>query len=319
MRIRRGFEPSPDTDPGRAVAIGNFDGVHLGHQAIIAELQARGRELDVPTAVLCFEPQPKEYFARRSVAARLMRLPDKAPARLMRLRDKAEYLAAAGLDELRVLRFDAELAGLEAGEFVERVLRAAMKAKHVVIGEGFRFGSRRTGDVSMLARGGDYLGFRVSAVPALPMDGSPVSSTRVREALAAGRMDEARALLGRDYRMGGRVVPGEKLGRTLGFPTANLRLHRRVSPVAGIFAVRVSGGGLVRHPGVASVGTRPTVDGREWLLEVHAFNFEGYLYGERLDVDFIARLREEVRFPDLASMTRQMQEDAREARRLLMT
>ena len=149
------------------------------------------------------------------------------------------------------------------------------------------------------------------------MDGGrPVSSTRVREALAAGRLDEAKALLGRDFRISGRVVAGAKLGRALGFPTANLRLHRRVSPLAGIFAVRVSGAGLTRHPGVASVGTRPTVGGSEWLLEPHLFDFDGDLYGERLDVDFIARLRDEIRFPDLASMTARMQEDAQRARKL---
>jgi riboflavin kinase/FMN adenylyltransferase len=306
MRLQRGFEPSAAA--GRAVAIGNFDGVHLGHQQILAVLCRHGRESQSPTAVVCFEPQPKEYFAKGG-----------APARLMRLRDKAARIAEAGVDELRVLRFDARLARLDADEFIQKVLVGALRARHVVIGEGFRFGRERRGDVALLRRAGSLRGFAVEAVAPRLDGGRPVSSTRVREALAAGRMDEAKALLGRDYRMSGRVVPGEELGRTLGFPTANLRLHRRVSPVAGIFAVRVSGGGLVGHPGVASVGTRPTVDGREWLLEAHAFDFEGDLYGERLDVDFIARLREEVRFPDLASMTRQMQDDARDARRLLMT
>jgi len=304
MRVLRGFEPRASA--GRAVAIGNFDGVHLGHQQILGVLAQRGRELRVPTAVVCFEPQPKEYFAK-----------GQAPARLMRLRDKAVRIAGQGVDELRVLRFDARLAALEAEAFIERVLAGALGARQVVIGEGFRFGNGRRGDVEILRRAGLAQGFGVDAV-APRLDGDrPVSSTRVREELAAGRLDAARALLGRDYRISGRVVAGEKLGRTLGFPTANLRLHRRVSPVAGIFAVRVSGAGLDRHPGVASVGTRPTVGGREWLLEVHAFDFDGSLYGERLDVDFIARLRDERRFADLEGMTRQMHDDAREARRLL--
>lgn len=306
MRVRRGFEPSPETDPGRAVAIGNFDGVHLGHQAILAMLAERGREARVPTAVVCFEPQPKEYFA-----------PGAPPARLMRLRDKAERIAEAGAAELRVLRFDARLAGLEAERFIDRVLVGALGAKQVVIGEGFRFGRGRGGDVEALRRAGKSRGFGVDAVPPRQAGGAPVSSTRVREALAAGRLDEARTLLGRDFRISGRVVAGARLGRTLGFHTANLRLHRRVSPVAGIFAVRVTGAGLARHPGVASVGTRPTVGGTEWLLEAHLFDFDGDLYRERLDVDFIARLRDEVRFPDLASMTAQMQDDARRARALL--
>lgn len=306
MLIRRGFEPCPDSGPGRAVAIGNFDGVHLGHQAILAALGARGRESRLATAVVCFEPQPKEYFAR-----------DAAPARLMRLRDKAERIAAEGVDELRVLRFDAALAGLAAEDFIERVLLRALRTKQVVIGEGFRFGQGREGDVERLRSAGRTRGFGVLAVPPIIAGGVPVSSTRVRAAIAEGRLEEARTLLGRDYRISGRVAAGLKLGRKLGFPTANLRLFRRVSPVAGIYAVRVSGAGLDRHPGIASVGTRPTVGGTEWLLEVHLFDYAGVLYGERLDVDFIAWLREEVRFDDLDAMSAQMHDDARRARALL--
>jgi len=306
MRVRRGIEACPDGDPGRAVAIGNFDGVHLGHQAILAVLTQRGRESRVPTAVVCFEPMPREFFA-----------PGAAPARLMRLRDKAERIAEAGVDELRVLRFDARLAGLDAGAFIERVLVGSLRVKHVVIGDGFQFGHGRSGDVELLRRSGRARAFAVDAVAPRQEAGRPVSSTRVREALAAGRLAEAKALLGRDFRISGRVVAGARLGRTLGFRTANLRLHRRVSPVAGIFAVRVTGAGLDGHPGVASVGTRPTVGGKEWLLEAHLFDFDRDLYRERLDVDFIARLRDEVRFPDLESMTAQMRDDARQARALL--
>ncbi|MBM4220181.1 MAG: bifunctional riboflavin kinase/FAD synthetase [Gammaproteobacteria bacterium] len=304
MRIQRGFGLRASAD--RAVAIGNFDGVHLGHQQILAVLTERGRGMRIPTAVVCFEPQPKEYFAGAE-----------APPRLMRLRDKAERIAAAGVDELRVLRFDARLAALAAEEFIGRVLVEAVGARQVVIGEGFRFGHERRGDAEALRQAGDAHGFAVTEVAPRLEGGRPVSSTRVREVLAAGRLEEAKSLLGRDYRISGRVVAGDELGRTLGFPTANLRLHWRVSPVAGIFAVRVSGPGLARHPGVASVGTRPTVGGGEWLLEAHLFDFAGDLYGARLDVDFIARLRDEIRFPDLESMTRRMQDDAREARRLL--
>jgi riboflavin kinase / FMN adenylyltransferase len=302
MLIRRGFEPCRDSDPGRAVAIGNFDGLHLGHQAILAVLRERGRELRLPTAVVCFEPQPKEHFQ-----------PDAAPARLMRLRDKAEGIAAAGIGELRVLRFDARLARLEAAAFIERVLVRALRTRHVVIGEGFRFGNARGGDAATLRRAG----LEVDAVAATLSGGQPVSSTRVRELLAAGRMEEARALLGRDFRISGRVIEGQKLGRELGFRTANLRLHRRVSPVAGIFAVRVSGAGLVRHAGVASVGTRPTVGGTGWLLEAHVFDREAALYGARLDVDFVAKLRDEVRFDGVEAMTARMHDDARLARELL--
>jgi riboflavin kinase/FMN adenylyltransferase len=307
MRVRRGIEACPDGDPGRAVAIGNFDGVHLGHQAILAVLTQRGRESRVPTAVVCFEPMPKEFFA-----------PHAAPARLMRLRDKAERIAESGVDELRVLRFDARLAGLDAGEFIERVLVGSLRAKHVVIGDGFQFGRGRSGDVERLRSAGRAHGFGVDAVAPCQEGGKTVSSTRVREALAAGRHEEAKALLGRDFRISGRVIAGARLGRTLGFRTANMRLHRRVPPVAGIYAVRASGAGLTRHPGVASVGTRPTVGGKEWLLETHLFDYDGDLYRERLDVDFIARIRDEICFPDLESMTAQMQEDARRAREMLV-
>ncbi|HEU4517791.1 MAG TPA: bifunctional riboflavin kinase/FAD synthetase [Steroidobacteraceae bacterium] len=302
MLIRRGIAPCRDADPGRAVAIGNFDGLHIGHQAILAQLQERGRESRLPTAVVCFEPQPKEFFQ-----------PAAAPARLMRLRDKAEGIAQAGIDELRVLRFDARLADLEAKSFMDRVLTRALRARQVVIGEGFRFGKARGGDVDALRRAG----FEVRAVPPCLSQGAPVSSTRVRAALGAGRLGEAKALLGRDYRISGRVIAGQMLGRRLGFRTANLRLQRRVSPVAGIFAVRVSGPGLDGHPGIASVGTRPTVGGTEWLLEVHLFDYDGDLYGARLDVDFIARLRDEERFDSVEAMTAQMHDDARLARQLL--
>jgi riboflavin kinase / FMN adenylyltransferase len=306
MLIRRGHEPHREANRGCVAAIGNFDGVHRGHQAILALLAERGREAGLPAAVVCFEPHPKEYFD-----------PGHAPARLMRMRDKAESLARLGIAEMRVLRFDAALAAWEAETFIDRVLVKALGAKRIVIGKGFRFGKGRSGDVATLRRAGARRGFVVDEVPPFVVDGRPASSTRVREALAAGRLDEARTLLGRDYRISGRVIAGRELGRTLGFRTANMRLHRRVSPVAGIFAVRVTGPALEGQPGVASVGTRPTVGGTEWLLETHLFDVDRYLYRQRLDVDFIARLRDEIRFPDVGAMREKMQDDARRARALL--
>lgn len=306
MLIRRGLTPCRNDDRGCAVAIGNFDGLHLGHQAILAVLTERGREAGLPAAVLTFEPHPREYFA-----------PAQAPARLMRLRDKAEALAATGIAELRVLRFDAALAGMDAGTFIGQALVQAMRAKRVVIGEGFRFGRGRDGDVALLRRAGMSRGFAVDVVVPHRLAGNVVSSTRVREALAAGQIGEAHALLGRPFGISGRVIAGQELGVRLGFPTANIRLHRRVSPVAGIFAVRVSGAGLERRGGVASVGTRPTVGGTEWLLEAHVFGFEGDLYGRRLDVEFVARLRDERRFDDLEAMIVEMRRDADRARALL--
>ncbi len=306
MLITRGFDSVRTAGRGCVVAIGNFDGLHLGHQAILATLAQRSREAELPAAVLTFEPHPREYFA-----------PLAPPARLMRLRDKAELLEAAGVSMLRVLRFDAALSAWDGVTFIERVLDGALGAKRVVIGTGFRFGRGRGGDVELLRAEGAQRGFDVDELPPQELDGARVSSTRVRMALAAGRLAEAKALLGRDYRISGRVIAGERLGRKLGFPTANIRLRRRVSPVAGIFAVRVSGAGADRLPGVASIGTRPTVGGSEWLLEVHLFDFERDLYRRRLAVDLIAKLRDEVHYPDLATMTEQMHQDAERARELL--
>jgi riboflavin kinase/FMN adenylyltransferase len=306
MLIRRGFEPGPDADRGCVVAIGNFDGLHLGHQAILAVLQQRGREAGLPAVVLTFEPHPREYFH-----------PAAAPARLMRLRDKAEWLAGIGIAQLRVLRFDAALVAMDAVRYVERTLVQALGTRRVVIGKDFRFGKDRGGDAALLRHEGAARGFGVDVVPPLLVGGTPVSSTRIRAALAAGRLAEAKALLGREYRISGRVMRGERVGTRLGFPTANIRLHRLVSPLDGIFAVRVSGAGPGVLPAVASVGTRPTVGGGERLLEAHLFDFDGDLYGRRLAVDFVARLRDEVHFPDLESMRQQMLRDARQARALL--
>ena len=306
MLIRRGLTPGRHEDRGCVVAIGNFDGLHLGHQAILAALTARGREQGLPAAVLTFEPHPREYFA-----------PAQAPARLMRLRDKAQALAAAGIAELRVLRFGAALAGMTAEEFIEQVLVRSMRTKHVVIGEGFRFGKGRGGDVALLRRAGASRGFGVAEIPPRTLEGRTVSSTRVRESLAAGRLFEAKALLGREYRIAGRVIAGQALGRRLGMPTANFRLHRRVPPLAGIFAVRVTGAGLERQPGVASVGTRPTLGGGEWLLEAHVFDFAGELQGERLSVDFVERLRDERKFESLDALADAMRRDALHARAIL--
>lgn len=306
MQIIRGLVNLRPSSRGLAVTIGNFDGVHLGHRAILDRLLLRARELGVPAAVLTFEPNPREYFD-----------PANAPARLMRLRDKAAALAGAGVDRLVLLRFDERLRALGPAEFVEQVLAGAMGARHVVIGSGFRFGRGRSGTVEVLESLGRRVGFGVDAVEPVMLDGERVSSTRVRAALAAGDLPAVRRLLGRDFSISGRVMGGRRLGRTLGYPTANMRLHRRVTPLHGVFAVRVRGLGEGARPGVASLGTRPTVGGGELLLETHLFDFEGDLYGRYLEVEFVARLRDELKFPDLDSMLARMHVDAAEARRLL--
>ena len=306
MQITRGLANAQPEDRGCVVAIGNFDGLHLGHRVILQQLAARGRELGAAQAVLTFEPHPREFFS----------LPQ-APARLMRLRDKAEMLEAEGVSRLVVLRFNTALAAWSAEQFVEQVLVAALGVRQVVVGNGFRFGQGRQGNIDMLVRAGQHHGFGVDAVSALEVNGERVSSTRIRAALAAGRLHEATALLGRNYQIAGRVVTGNHLGRKLGFPTANLRLQRRVVPMSGIFAARVHGATPEPWPAVASLGTRPTVGGGEILLEAHLFDYAGDLYGQRIAVEFVQRLRDEEHFPDLDALVRQMHKDALAARAIL--
>jgi riboflavin kinase/FMN adenylyltransferase len=306
MELVRGLANLRDVHHGSVVTIGNYDGVHLGHQHMLSTVTARAREFGLPATVVTFEPTPREYFEG-----------DAAPARLMRLREKCAALATLGVDRTVVARFDARLQRQRAAEFVEGVLARSLGARHVVVGEGFRFAARREGSVETLREAGARLGFGVDAVPAVTLDGERVSSTRVRAALAAGDLDAARRLLGRPYRLSGRVIGGDRLGRTLGYPTANLRLHRERLPLQGICAVRVGGVGPRARDAVASLGTRPTVAGVEPLLEVHVFDFDGDLYGRRLDVDFVAKLRDEEKFASLEALVEQMHVDARRAREIL--
>jgi riboflavin kinase/FMN adenylyltransferase len=306
MKIVRGLTNARPSDRGCVLTIGNFDGMHLGHEEIVRQLLVRGREHALPTALLTFEPNPREYFD-----------PANAPARLMRLRDKAARLAELGVDRLILLKFDERLRSWDGSAFIERVLVEALGVRHIVIGSAFRFGKGRSGTVGLLRSAGKVLGFGVDEVGAVEVDGERVSSTRIRAALARGDLATARRLLGRDYRMTGRVMEGRRLGRTLGYATANLRLHRRVSPVSGVFAVRVLGAGDGPMPGVASVGSRPTVGGGEILLEAHVFDWQGDLYGRYLGVDFVTKLREESKFPDLDALVARMHVDAREARQIL--
>jgi len=290
---------------GCAVAVGNFDSVHLGHQALVRRARERAEELGVPAAVVTFEPPPLEFLN-----------PDTAPARLMRLRDKCLALADLGVDRLYVLHFDATLQRLTPDQF-ERLLAQSLGARHVVVGEGFRYAARRAGGTETLMQAGARLGFGVDVVGPVTYGGERVSSTRVRNALLAGDLALVRALLGRAYRISGRVIPGARLGRALGFATANIRLYRRTVPLWGIYAVRALIAGRLL-PGVASLGTRPTIAlGSEPLLETHLFDFDADLYGRYLAVDFIAKLRDEERFPDLDTLVIQMREDARQARAIL--
>ena len=291
---------------GCAVSIGNFDGLHLGHRAVLRRLTGQAGELGVPSLVMSFEPTPREYF-----------LGDAAPPRLARFREKFAGLAEQGVDRLFSVRFDAAMAALEPADFIRDYLVDGLGTRYLAIGDDFRFGKDRRGDFATLQAAGREHGFAVEDMPTEVLDGIRVSSTAVRAALAAGDLGLATRLLGRHYGMTGRVIEGRRLGRTLGFPTANLRPGRRVLPVTGVFAVVVKGVGDRPWPAVANLGTRPTVDGTEPLLEAHLFDFDGDLYGRRITVEFVARLRDEQRFNDMQGLTAQMHRDAGLARRIL--
>ena len=288
---------------GCAVTIGNFDGVHRGHQAVLAHLAGRARGLGVPALAMLFEPQPAEYFQ-----------PTAAPARLMRLREKIERLSTQPVDRALCLRFNAALAQLEPEAFIKEVLVHALQAKYVVVGDDFRFGRARRGDMAMLRAAGARHGFEVASMPTFEIDGERVSSTRVRQTLAQDDFTDAAILLGHAYRMSGRVVRGDQIGRRIGIPTANIKLHRRRIPLAGIFVVEVEGLAPAPLPAVASIGTRPTVGGIKPLLEVHVLDFERDIYGACLSVIFRQKLRDEQRFDSVAEMAEQIHTDIAAAR-----
>jgi len=295
---------------GCVLTIGAFDGIHVGHQEMIRVLRDCARQHRLPAALLSFEPTPREFFAQHFGKGT-------PPARLTRFREKCEALAGFGVDRFVCMRFDQRVRCLGRDEFVSEVLVKALGARHIVVGHDFRFGRDNQGDVACLRALAASGGFEVTEVPPYVVDGERVSSSLIRAALGAGELARAAKLLGRPYRMTGKVLHGAKLGRKLGFPTANLRLHRRTTPLAGVFAVRVTGGGLLNAPGVASLGTRPAVNGKELLLEAHVFDFDGDLYRQHLHVDFIAFLREERWFADLEALTAQMDRDAAQAREIL--
>lgn len=303
MELIRGLHNVSPRHRGCVLTIGNFDGVHLGHQAVLTQLAAKAAELQVPAAVMLFEPQPQEFFA-----------PDRAPARLSRLREKIEALRCLAIDRVLVLRFNRALAELEARAFVEDLLARRLGVRYLVVGDDFRFGHRRQGDFALLQAAGERHGFEVANMHTVAYDRARVSSTRVREALAAGDMAEAERLLGRPYRMCGRVAHGDRLGRVLGFPTANLRVQRRRPPLQGVYAVRLYGVSPSALPAVANIGTRPTVDGVRPLLEVHVLDFAADIYGRMVQVEFVERLREERRFESLEALKEQISRDVAAAR-----
>lgn len=304
MLITHGW---PHATRPSAVTIGNFDGVHLGHQAMLARLTARAASVGGLPTVLTFEPHPREVFS-----------PDAAPTRLTSLREKLEILKGLGAARVHVCRFTREFAALSAEDFVRRILVDGLKARYVLVGDDFRFGAKRAGDFDMLMAYGEQHGFQAEALHTVEAAGQRASSTAVRETLAAGDMAGAAQLLGRPYSISGRVVGGDQIGRKIGFPTANILLKHNRPPLKGVFAVRVQGLATPDWPGVANLGTRPSVhpNGNP-TLEVHLFDLDRNLYGQHLRVEFLHKLRDEAKFPNFEALVAQIGKDADQARELL--
>ena len=291
---------------GSVVCIGAFDGLHRGHQALVGHAIARARELGLPAVALSFEPLPREFFARGEL-----------PPRLLLPRAKFEGLRALGVDRVGLLRFNARLSSMSAEEFVSRILVSRLSAREVWVGPEFRFGKGRAGDLVLLQSLGADSGFIAGQIEPVHVNGERVSSSILREHLAAGELGAAAAGLGHRYAIDGKVIRGRQLGRRLGYPTANIRLMGKRTALTGVYASWVHGVGPEPHASVSSLGTRPTVFGREPLLEAHLFDFDGDLYGQRLQVEFVAKLREEEKFDDLPALVRQMNIDAEQARKIL--
>jgi riboflavin kinase/FMN adenylyltransferase len=303
MELIRGLHNIQDRHRGCVATIGNFDGVHLGHQAVIGQLGQKAGEMNLPSLVIIFEPQPNEFFA-----------PSKAPARLNRLREKLLGLRRFAVDRVLCVRFDRAFAQMPAQQFIDDILVRRLGVRYLVVGDDFRFGHKRAGDYVLLQEAGRRHGFHVTHMHTFDVDGTRVSSTRIRAALTGGDMALAEKLLGRPYRMSGRVAHGNKLGRQLGFPTANIFVHRHATAVRGIFVVEMFGLDDEPLPGVANVGTRPTVDGTRCLLEVHLLDFDGDIYGRNVHVDFLKKLRDEERYDGLDKLRDQIGRDVENAR-----
>lgn len=307
-RLFRDVEGGPLCPQGSVVCIGAFDGLHLGHRALVRHAVARARSAGLAPVALSFEPLPREFLAR-----------DARPPRLMLPRARIEGLRGLGADCIGMLRFDAALAAMSAQDFIRQVLAGRLHAREVWVGPGFRFGNGRAGDIATLRAAGVLSGFEANEIEPVLLDGERVSSTRIRKALAEGDFAGAARLLGRAYAIGGHVVRGRQLGRTLGYPTANLRFGNKTPALSGIHAAWVHGVGPGPHAAVSSFGTRPTVAGIEPVLEAHLFDFDGDLYGRRIEIEFVAKLRDEVKFDGLPALVAQMHRDAAQARGILQS
>ncbi len=303
MELIRGLHNLRPRHTGCVATIGNFDGVHLGHQAVLGQLAEKGQVLGLPTTVIIFEPQPLEIFQ-----------PGKVPPRLTRLREKLQALKRYAVDRVLCINFNERFAQLSAEAFIQGLLVEALGVRYLVVGDDFRFGKGRSGNFALLERAGKDNGFQAVPMRTFSIDGERVSSTRVREALEQGNLQEAEKLLGRPYRMCGRVAHGDKIGRTLGVPTANIFLHRKRSPLHGIFVVEVFG--LEREPvwGAASIGSRPTVGGTRTLLEIHLLDFDDHIYGKHLQINFLHKIRDEEKYDTMGALKARMMRDIEETR-----
>lgn len=305
MEIVRGLHNIKDSHFGSVITIGNFDGVHLGHQAIIQHLKAKAKVHQLPCTIMTFEPHPEEFFSRAHDGTRLTPF-----------REKLELLKQYGVDRLVCLRFNQALADLSADEFIEQVLVKGLGCKHIVIGDDFRFGKGRQGDFQHLVKAGQHMGFDVENTPTLTLDDERISSTRIREALSLAKLTLAEKLLGHPYFISGVVQHGDKRGRSIGFPTANIRLKQQIAPLNGVYAVRISG--LDKdYTGVANIGKRPTIGGSKYLLEVNIFNFTQEIYRKKLKIHLIEFIRPEQKFDGLDALTTQIHKDCEIAKSIL--
>jgi len=304
MKLIRGKYNLKPEHQGCVATIGNFDGVHRGHQQVIANLRVASQRLGLPSTVISFEPLPREFFA-----------PEQSPPRLTRFREKFTALADQQVDQFLCMRFSQRLACQDPQEFIQQILVDGLGVKYLVVGDDFRFGKDRAGDFAMLKAAGEQHGFEVVDTQTVVSENTRISSTGIREALTAGDMPQAAELLGRGYTMAGRVAHGEKRGREMGYPTANIAIHRKETPVSGIFVTRMFG--LVEGPvdGVSSLGVRPTFEGDgKAVLEVHLFDFKRMIYGQNVVVEFLHKIRDEEKFDNMEALIEKIHEDADLAR-----
>ncbi len=303
MKLLRAIDKVITFPQGTVATIGNFDGVHRGHQALLAALKLQAAQTNLPLIVLLFEPQPGEYFQGKE-----------APARLSSLREKLELLKKLEVDYVYCLKFDANLAAMPAEQFAENYIFSLLKAKYLLVGEDFRFGQGRQGDLALLKQLGEEKGCFIQSFSDFSLENTRVSSTKIRQALKLGKLKEAYNLLGRNYSICGRVKPGDGRGRQWGIPTANLNLARQTLALTGVFCVRVRRESGQWFQGVANLGTRPSVDGSKVILEINLFNFDDNLYGERLEVFFLDKLRDEIKFSSIDALIAQIKQDINEAK-----